>query len=192
MPEPRITKDQLKRLQTLWGQYARRELWADAPNIDMEPRLRGQISRTTRLEWASHNSGREIRSFKDLTLSEASVLINVIQDALGIKESSPAAGKRRYRSRIKDRDLARAAGTEGRRGYDKKLTLATAEDLEMIDRQLSAMSWDRGRLDALLRSSSSPLGRRSNPEIRTIGDVNRILYALRGIARHTRKTAEAE
>jgi hypothetical protein len=176
MPESSITKGQLKRLQTLWSQYSRHEL---IPN-----------TRGDRLHWANERlqhmrSARlsAISSFRDLTTEEASSLINAIQGMLGIKETSPAAAKRRYRSRIKDRDQAHAAGTEGRRGHSNKLTLAMAEDLEMIDHQLAEMSWDRARLDALLRSPSSPLGRRSNPQIRTLGDVNRIMYALKGIAR---------
>lgn len=184
MPDPSITKDQLKRLQTLWGQYARHEL---IPN-----------TREERLRWANnhfqHRSSSRlspISSFKELRLAEASSLINTLQSVLGIKETSPAAGKRRYRSRIKDRDLAHAAGTEGRRGHGNSLTVAAAEDLEMIDRQLAQMGWDRARLDALLRSPSSPLGRRSTPQIRTVADVNRIMYALRGIAKHAAKQASA-
>lgn len=179
VPEQSITKDQLKRLQTLWGQYARHELIEN--------------TREARLRWANEsllsrptNGLRTftISSFNDLTLVQASRLINSLQSMLGIKETSPAAAKCRYRSRIKDRDRAHAAGTEGRRCHGKTLTLATAEDLEMIARQLTAMGWDRARLDALLRSPSSPLGRRANPQIRTLADVNRIMYALRAIAKH--------
>jgi cytochrome c2 len=54
----------------------------------------------------------------------------------------------------------------------------------MIDAQLGEMGWDRSRLDKFLQSPSSPLGktRRSNPQLRTVKDVNRVLWALRGIA----------
>ncbi|MGC2694927.1 MAG: hypothetical protein WA738_03970 [Candidatus Angelobacter sp.] len=165
-----ITSAQLQRLQVLWGQYARHEMT--------------KYSRADRLIWASEQTKRTILSFKDLTLSEASDLINLLQAELGIKESSPAVRPRRFRSRIKDRDQAHAAGTEGRRGSRDKFTLATAEDIAMIDAQLAAMSWTRERLDALLRSPSSPLGRRSNPQLRTLADLNRVLWALKGIAAH--------
>jgi hypothetical protein len=174
MSEGKITRDQLKRLQTLWGQYARKASWDDA-------------GREQRLSWASAIAKRAITSFNDLTLSEASSLINLLQAELGIKESSPAVRKRRLRSRIKDRDLARAAGTEGRRGQRDTFTIASAEDVAMIDAQLDAMAWTRVRLDALLNSSSSPLGRRGNPEIRTVGDVNRVLWALKRIAKSAPK-----
>jgi hypothetical protein len=163
-----ISAAQLTRLQVLWSQYVSREMMKN--------------SREERLRWASEQTKRAISSYKDLTLSEASDLINLLQAELGIKESSPAVRPRRFRSRIKDRDQAHAAGTEGRRGSRAKFTLATAEDLGMIDAQLTEMDWTRQRLDALLRSPSSPLGRRSNPELRTLGDINRVLWALKGIA----------
>jgi hypothetical protein len=174
MNEGKITRDQLKRLQTLWGQYARNSSWDDG-------------GREQRLSWASAITKRTITSFNDLRLSEASDLINLLQADMGIKESSPAVRKRRLRSRIKDRDQAHAAGTEGRRGQRDKFTIASAEDVAMIDSQLDAMGWNRVRLDALLNSSSSPLGRRSNPEIRTVGDVNRVLWALKRISRSAPK-----
>jgi len=169
MPESKISPAQLTRLQVLWGQYARREM--------------AQNSRAERLRWASEQVDRIIGSFSELTLSEASTLINLLQSELGIAETSPAVRPRRYRSRIKDRDQAHAAGTEGRRGLRAKFTLGSAEDLAMIDTQLTAMGWTRERLDALLRSPSSPLGRRSNPQLRTLADINRVLWALKGIAK---------
>jgi hypothetical protein len=169
MPETSISAPQLQRLQVLWNQYASREMMKN--------------TREARLCWASEQIKRPVSSFKELSLSEASDLINLIQSDLGIAETSPAARQRRYRSRIKDRDQAHAAGTEGRRGSRDKFTLATAEDLAMIEAQLAAMNWTRDRLDALLRSPSSPLGRRSNPQLRTLGDVNRVLWALKRMAR---------
>jgi hypothetical protein len=188
MPEPKITRDQLKRLQTLWGQYARRELYRP---VLIEPALFHKIDREQRLAWAAQQIGRNVSSFKDLTLAEASTLINILQGAMGIAETSPSVRPRRYRSRIKDKDQAHAAGTEGRRGNRHTLTVATAEDLAMIDAQLGEMGWTRARLDAFLQSPSSPLGekRRSNPQLRTVGDINSVLWALRRIAA---KTVKAE
>lgn len=168
MTQTMITDAQLKRLQVLWGQYARRDM--------------AKYSRADRLIWASEQAKRTVLSFKDLTLSEASDLINLLQAELGIKETSPAVRPRRFRSRMKDRAQAHAAGTEGRRGSRDKFTVATAEDLAMIDAQLSEMDWTRARLDAFLQSPSSPLRGRSNPQLRTMGDINRVLWALKGIA----------
>lgn len=174
-----ITKGQLKRLQTLWGQYARHEL---LPN-----------TREARLDWANDilskaKSARTggISSFSDLTAPEAAQLINILQDSLGIAETSPARSQRRYRSAVKNRTQAHAAGTEGRRNAGHQAsTIASTEDLGMIDAQLSLMEWDRTRLDAFLRSPSSPLGKKraADPQLRTLGDINRVLWALKRIGR---------
>jgi hypothetical protein len=172
-----ISAAQLTRLQVLWNQHANREMM--------------QNSRAARLCWASAQVDRVLSSFKELTLSEASTLINLLQAEMGIKETSPAARPRRYRSRIKDRDQAQAAGTEGRRGSRSKFTIASSEDLAMIDAQLTAMNWTRERLDAFLRSPSSPIGKRSSdPKLRTLGDINRVLWALKRIAKQ-QHTSEA-
>jgi hypothetical protein len=178
MSKEGISAAQLTRLQVLWSQYVNREMMKN--------------SREERLRWASKQTKRSILSFKDLTLSEASDLINLLQTDMGIKESSPAVRPRRFRSRMKDRDQAHAAGTEGRRGSRGKqrigeilseaLTIATSDDLAMIDSMINELGWDRARLDAFLHSPSSPLGGRSNIQLRTVGDVNRVLWALKRIA----------
>jgi hypothetical protein len=170
MPDQSITGPQLKRLQTLWSQYARHALWDAA-------------SREQRIKWASSIVKRQISSFNDLTLMEAKDLITLIQTELGIGETSPAISRRRPGRRIKDREAAHAAGTEGRRGHRDKLTIATTKDFQLIDSQLTDMGWTRERLDAFLRSPSSPLGaRRSNPQLRTLADVNRVYWALKRLA----------
>jgi hypothetical protein len=171
MTQTNISDAQLTRLQVLWTQYVRREMIKN--------------SRDERLRWASEQTKRAISSFKKLTLSEASDLINLLQAELGIKESSPAVRPRRFRSRIKDRDQAHAAGTEGRRGSRGNVTIATSETIGMIDVMLTEMGWTRERLDAFLQSPSSPL--RSNHQLRTVGDVNRVLWALKRIAERQAK-----
>src|SRR4051812_32823553 len=87
MSKTGISDAQLKRLQVLWNQYVRREMIKN--------------SREERLRWASEQTKRAISSFKELTLSEASDLINLLQSEMGIKESSPALRPRRFRSRMK-------------------------------------------------------------------------------------------
>ncbi|MFL6310625.1 MAG: hypothetical protein ACJ71W_00840 [Terriglobales bacterium] len=166
MTKTGISAAQLTRLQVLWTQYASREMMKN--------------SRDERLRWASEQTKRAISSFKELTLSEASDLINLLQSEMGIKESSPAVRPRRFRSRMKDRDQAHAAGTEGRRGSRGNFTIAQAEDLSMLDAMLTEMQWTRERLDAFLVSPSSPL--RGRTQLRTVGDVNRVLWALKRIA----------
>jgi hypothetical protein len=177
MSKTGISDAQLTRLQVLWTQYARREMIKN--------------SRDERLHWASIQTKRAVFTFKELTLSEASDLINLLQSEMGIKESSPAVRPRRFRSRMKDRDQAHAAGTEGRRGSRDKFTIATADDLAMIDTMLTEMEWTRERLDAFLSSPSSPLRTSHNRQLRTVGDVNRVLWALKRIAaRHANGTVQ--
>lgn len=185
MPDKTISRDQLKRLQTLWGKYASHEMVKN--------------SRDERLRWANehlyHMQGklRGLMSFKELTQSEASDLINLLQGELGIAESRPAKNPRAgYSRHYRDRDAAHAAGTEGRRKSGRKQsTIATTEDLAMIEAQLSLMGWNRARLDAFLQSASSPIKNRSNPQLRTLGDVNKVLWALKRIAYAARKRSEA-
>jgi hypothetical protein len=173
MTQTKISTAQLTRLQVLWSQYASREMIRNL--------------RDERLRWASEQTKRAISSFKELTLSEASDLINLLQSEMGIKESSPALRPRRFRSRIKDRAEAQAAGTEGRRGSRDTFTIAKAKDLAMIDAMLTELGWTRERLDAFLKSPSSPLRRRSNLQLRTVGDINRVLWALKRIAERQAK-----
>ncbi len=181
MSSKQISKDQLKRLQTLWGQYARHEMVAN--------------SRGERLRWAnsvlSHAKSARLSpvlSFTELTASEASELINLLQAELRIPETRPNMRPARFSRRYRDRDAARAAGTEGRRGKRSKITIATTEDLALIDEQLNAMGWTRARLDAFLQSPSSPLPNRAHPALRTLADVNRVLWALKGIAKAQKRT----
>jgi hypothetical protein len=166
MSNTNISAAQRTRLHVLWSQYTRREM--------------AKYHRADRLVWASEQTKRTVLSFNDLTLAEASDLINLLQSEMGIKESSPAVRPRRFRSRIKDRDQAHAAGTEGRRGSREKFTIAKAEDLAMLDVMLTEMAWTRDRLEAFLRSPSSPL--RGRTQMRTVGDINRVLWALKRIA----------
>jgi len=187
LAQPKITKPQLTRLQTLWSQYARREIMAfvSGDEVTRSP------SREARLNWASEHIKRTISSFSDLSSSEASALINLLQSEFGIAETSPSRAQRRYRSRIKDRDQAKAAGTEGRRGSHNKVTFATAEDIALIDQQLNLMGWNNSRLEAFLHSPSSPLGKRSSAQLRTLGDVNKVLWALKKIGRNAAREVRA-
>jgi hypothetical protein len=172
MPHKNISSGQLKRLHILWKQYSSR-------NLDFHP--------DQRLLWASQQVKRTLTSFRQLTLAEASDLINILQGSMGIAETSPSRGVRKYRSRIKDSSQARAAGTEGRRGSRRTVTIATAEDLAMIQAQLNQMQWTRERLQAFLESPSSALGKRTSTELRTLADVNRVLWALKRIDRSQRR-----
>lgn len=157
-----ITKDQLKRLQVLYAQLAR--------HTDQEP------TREARIGWAQALVQRPIASFSDLTVADATHLIDTLQGQLGVKV--PAKPRRRL-----DREAARKAGTEGHRGnVSNELTLATADDLARVERVRDLIGWSQAQLDAWLRSPRSPLTNRNAPAIRTLRDANRVYWALKGIA----------
>ncbi|HWR35980.1 MAG TPA: hypothetical protein VN622_08950 [Clostridia bacterium] len=156
-----ITPAQLRRLQTLYAQYDRRTI--------------GDVGdeRSRRLEWASSALRRAVSSFSDLATDEAAKLIDLLQSSLGVKPT-------RRRRRIRTRDRAQAAGTEGRRGNTTNtLTLASAEDLARIQDAVTRLGWDQSRLEAFLRSKASPLGRQSSQQIRTTRDANKVWWALK-------------
>lgn len=156
-----ITPDQLKRLQVLYAQLARHTLQA--------------AQREERLAWASQLCGRRIASFSGLTLDEGRHLIDTLQSQLGVKV--PPKRKRL------DRDQARRAGTEGRRNQDRKeATLAGPSGFARIQYALDLLGWNQAQFDGWLRSPRSPLGKKSDPKIRTLGDANRVWWALKKMA----------
>ena len=157
-----ITSPQLKRLQVLYGQFERHSL--DCPGT----------ARASRLQWASSTTGRAIASFKDLTLDEGRRLIDGLQTSLGAKAPSKTPRRRPTR-----RD-AEKKGTEGRHDQiHAETTLAGPAEFNMIARDLDRLGWDQSRLGGFLRSSSGPMKR--SDTIRTLGDANRVHWALKRI-----------
>jgi hypothetical protein len=157
-----ISKGQLKRLQVLYGQLAR--------HTDQGS------DRAARLAWASQLVGRQIASFSDLNQVDAKGLIDTLQGQLGIKETV------RPRKRL-DRASAQKAGTEGRRGNESnETTIAGPAEFARIRYVLDLLGWNQTQLDAWLRSSRSPLKSKASPAIRTLGDANRVYWALKGMA----------
>jgi hypothetical protein len=162
MMEQLISSGQLKRLQVLYGQLARHTLEG--------------ADRDARLRWASELLGRPVTSFRDLAQPDAGRLIDTLQGQLGVK----ASPKRRKRL---SREDAHKAGTEGRRGQeDRELTMAGPSEFARIQHALDLIGWNREQLEAWLRSPRSPLRHKSSPEIRTLGDANRVWWALKRMA----------
>jgi hypothetical protein len=155
-----ITAPQQKRLQTLYGQYAARSLDAGT-------------SREERIAWAAQRLGRQIASFGELTLDEAKKLIDGLQAAVGTKFPAPP------RRRMSHRD-AQKAGTEGRHDQiHTEATLAGPRDIARIQAHLTRLGWTQARLEAFLASPRGPNGGRK--EVRTLGDTNRVHWALKGM-----------
>lgn len=153
-----ITAPQLKRLQVLYAQYERSSLDADC-------------GRQGRLEWASERLGRTIASFKDISLDEAVKMIDGLQRALGV------ALPQKPRRRPSRRD-AQKAGTEGRHDQiHAESTIVGDKDIRRIQREMDRLGWDQHRLEAFLASPRGPNQRRT--AIRTMGDANRVYWALK-------------
>src|SRR5713101_1294405 len=96
----KISPQQLKRLQTLWGLFC--------SQAQLDPK-----DRDARLHWAAEVTGRPIDSFGGLSAVDAAMLIDALQEHL------PAELVRRTRL---SRRLAQAYGTAGRRGrVDKEV-----------------------------------------------------------------------
>jgi hypothetical protein len=169
-----ITIEQLRSLQAMYAKAAKDDYAGSAGTQGSE--------RERRLSWASRNCGREVNSFGDLTTSEASKLIDLLKTALGQPVVPPDRSKRKQRSR----DEAQRAGTAGRRGdQSKTMQLATSEDLARIATITAELGWDQARLDAFLRSGSSPLKHRAS--IRTLADANKVWWALKRIRDRQKK-----
>ena len=157
---------QLRRLQTLYSAALARDLGGDG-------------SREARLQWASTSINRSIDSFSDLTSSEANFLIDNLQTELG-QAFEPALHGRL------DRDRAQAAGTEGRKtGRHDVTTLACTDDLRRVNEAVARLGWTQDRFERWLRSSSSPL--RGSTAIRTLGDANRVWWALKNMLKRDGK-----
>lgn len=156
-----ITAPQMKRLQVLYSQLAQSTLEAS--------------DRESRLAWASQLVQRKISSFSELTQGDARHLIDTLQGQLGVKVPC-------QRERL-SRDAAERAGNEGRRrDRSNRATLVGQTDLARIQYALDLLGWNQAQLNGWLRSTRSPLGKRSNPQIRTVGDANRVWWALKGMA----------
>lgn len=156
----KITPKQMRRLQTLYSQYA-------AHAIDGH-------SREARLKWASDLAGRPIASFSELSFDEARQLIK------GLAAQLPAQKPKRRRL---SRDAAHRAGTDGRRGspYSGQPQMASADDLAVIESYYMRLGWTRTQFDAWLSSQHSPLGKRAHPVIASSSDANRVRWALKGM-----------
>lgn len=87
---------------------------------------------------------------------------------------------------IRSRERAQAAGTEGRRGAESPLIqMASPDDLTRIDQALYRLGWTRDRYEAWLRSASSPLKEKNSTTICTVGEANKVWWALKNMLKRS-------
>jgi PAS domain-containing protein len=87
-----------------------------------------------------------------------------------------------------DRDQARRAGLDGRKdGAEFACTpqLVTAQDIALIRALCERLEWTEDRLRGFLESTRSPLAKRADKAIRTTRDANKVIWALKRIARRS-------
>lgn len=161
MPKP-LSQRQLACIQALW---ARRMRLAGIAGADDGREMRHTYLREV-------TAGRAT-STRDLTLADAKrVIERLLRDAGG---------------QIKDSAGARAAGTHGRRGVDRRVSmLATSEQLELLAGYAGRLGWNRERLDAFIERQ---LG--SHRTIRTVSDINKVLWPLKSMLRRRRNLVAA-
>jgi hypothetical protein len=156
-----ISLQQLKRLQTLYSQFAR-----EAP----DPRIR---TRQERLLWASFVVGHPVTSFSELSQDEANTAIAQLEKT---------APRKKRRAKPMSREAAERHAKDGRWDGEKFSAapqIASEFDLANIAKYYARLGWDRDTFDRWLRSPRSPLGRRSQPKIVTVAQANRVRWALK-------------
>ena len=157
-----ISAVQLKRLQTLYSQFAA---------ASAAPRTR---AREERLLWVSLIVGHTVTSFSGLSTAEANTAI--------ARLSKDVPQQQRRSPKPMDRAQAERHAKDGRwdgEEFRAAPQLASAYDLEHIEQYYRRLGWERETFDAWLRSPRSPLGRYSRPQIRTVAQANRVRWALK-------------
>lgn len=165
-----ITPGARTRLQILYGQYAAR-------SFDVG------TSREDRMAWATEVLGREVESFSKLSADEGKQLIDHLQAILGIEQTLPP--KRRRMSKRN----AQKHGTEGRRDqlHDETTMVDGTEQLfRKIQGQMTLLGMDNDGLKRFLRSTHGPNNGRDT--IRTLGEANRVWWALKRQVSYQEKT----
>ena len=138
--------------------------------------------RVARLSWASVNLGRPVESFLDLTRDEARLLIDALKGTLG----QPLREQPHPWRHIRSRERAHAAGTAGRHDAESGFVqMASPDDYARIDEAIHRLSWTRERYEAWLQSSSSPLPVKKSAQILTVGEVNKVWWALKAMLRRS-------
>ena len=153
MPKP-LSPRQLTCIQALWAQRMR---GAGIAGADECRELRHAYLREV-------TAGRAT-STKELTFADAKrVIERLLRDAGG---------------QIKDSAGARAAGTHGRRGADRRVSmLATKGQIDLLVSYASRLGWNDERLDAFIERQ---LG--AHRQVRTVADINKVLWGLKSMVR---------
>ena len=152
-----ITPAQLRRLQLLWRR------WMGRLRL---PEARDRELRHTYIEIITRGRARET---KDLTGADAALVIRRLERAT---QRRRAAG------------LDYLAGTAGRRGYDEHREVApTPAAWRLLDQHAATLGMTPTRLDHFIAAHYAGIGLRRRQDIRTLADLNRVLWGLKALWR---------
>ena len=151
-----ITPAQLRRLQTLWHLWTRKL------------KLRPEAERRLRHYYVHVLSSGRAAETKGLTRADAArVLAQLERLAVG---ATP--------------EELRAAGTAGRHGFPQRRRVRpTAASWRALWAAARALGMNRQRLEEFIRSHYAGVGLRSLADLRTMADLNRVLWGLKAILR---------
>lgn len=154
MAQP-ITKLQLRCLQTLWSVKMRAAGISSADD-----------SRDMRHQYIEVATAGRAKSATELSFPDARRVIDMLsREQQGLQ--------------IDNAEVAQAAGTHGRRGFQSAHEVMVGEPQVRLLRQVQLrLGWDYARLDAFIERQ---LGQ--GREIRTMADFNRVYWGLKRIAK---------
>lgn len=156
---------QLRRLQLMWHR------WVGGLRF---PEPRDRALRHAYIEIVTQGRARET---KELTGADA---------ALVIRRLERATERRRVAA------LDYIAGTAGRHGYEEFRTVApTPAAWRALDDHAQALGMTPARLDHFIAAHYSGVGLHRRQDIRTLADLNRVLWGLKALLRHRRRPSPA-
>lgn len=160
----RISLAQLRRLHLLWRR------WADRLGLDEE---RDRALRHYYVELLTAGRARETAA---LTRADARLVIAALDRLV----------------RRSGHDVRIAAGTAGRRGFaERSRVRPNAAAWRALWGTARALGMDRASLDAFIAARYRRFDLRGTDDIRTMADLNRVLWGLKAMLRRRRGCRQA-
>lgn len=154
-----ITPAQLRRLHILWRRWRR------------GARLPEERDRELRHAYIEMVTRGRARATNELTAAEAAQVIRRLERATKRKRRRTAA-------------YAYVLGTAGRQGYEEHPDVAaTPAAFRLLDQHAAALGMTRARLDHFIAAHYAGVGLRRRVDIRTMADLNRVLWGLKALLR---------
>lgn len=152
-----LTPPQLRRLQMLWHRWMR--------GLRL-PEKRDRELRHAYIQIVTRGRARETNQ---LTAADATLVIRRLE---------------RTTKRRRAAAFAYVTGTAGRQGYDEHREVApTPAAWRLLDQLAAALGMTPTRLDHFIAAHYAGVGLRGRQDIRTLADLNRVLWGLKALLR---------